>query len=29
VWGEMMHRLRAQAEGKPTEPYFTGKTGAY
>jgi len=24
VWGEMMHRLRAHAEGKPTEPYFAG-----
>lgn len=24
VWGELMHRLRAHAEGKPTEPYFKG-----
>ena len=26
VWGELMHRLRTQAEGKPTEPYFAGQT---
>ena len=24
VWGELMQRLRSHAEGKPTEPYFTG-----
>jgi uncharacterized protein YndB with AHSA1/START domain len=24
VWGELMHRLASHAEGKPTEPYFSG-----
>jgi len=24
VWGELMHRLASQAEGKPTQPYFSG-----
>jgi uncharacterized protein YndB with AHSA1/START domain len=28
VWGELMQRLRAQAEGRPTEPYFTAQPEA-
>jgi hypothetical protein len=24
VWGELMHRLASHAEGKPTQPYFSG-----
>jgi uncharacterized protein YndB with AHSA1/START domain len=25
VWGELMHRLKDSAEGKPRGPYFTGR----
>jgi uncharacterized protein YndB with AHSA1/START domain len=28
VWGELMQRLRAQAEGRPTEPYFAARPEA-